>query len=53
MTGSALQLDHEFWQFSLAVYEAPGVEPECLALQEALAVDVNLQLFCTWRGASR
>ena len=53
MTVSALQLDHEFWRFSLAVYGAPGVEPECLALQEALVIDVNLLLFCAWLGAAR
>jgi len=53
MMVSALQIDHEFWRFSLAVYGAPGVEPECLALQEGLAIDVNVLLFCAWLGASR
>lgn len=50
---SELQRENEFWQFSLAVYAAPGVEAECLALQEALGIDVNLLLFFVWLGASR
>ena len=49
----ALQEDNDFWRFSLAVYEAPGVEAECLALQDALGIDVNLLLFCAWLGAAR
>jgi uncharacterized protein (TIGR02444 family) len=53
MKVSALQRENEFWQFSLAVYGAPGVEAECLALQEALRIDVNLLLFCAWLGAAR
>ncbi len=50
---SELQRENEFWQFSLAVYATPGVEAECLALQEALGIDVNLLLFFVWLGASR
>ena len=46
-----LRLDNPFWRFSLDVYSAPGVAPECLALQEALAIDVNLLLFSAWAGA--
>jgi uncharacterized protein (TIGR02444 family) len=46
-----LQNDNEFWRFSLAVYGEAGVEPECLALQQALGIDVNLLLFCAWLGS--
>jgi uncharacterized protein (TIGR02444 family) len=53
MKASALQHDNEFWQFSLVVYGEPGVEAECLALQETLGIDVNLLLFCAWLGAAR
>jgi uncharacterized protein (TIGR02444 family) len=49
----ALELDNPFWRFSLAVYSAPGISTECLALQEAIAIDVNLLLFCAWLGAER
>lgn len=46
-----LHCDNPFWRFSLAVYDEPGVADECLALQEALGIDVNLLLFCAWIGA--
>lgn len=48
-----LQLDNPFWQFSLKVYAAPGVAAECLALQRALSIDVNVLLFCAWVGAMK
>jgi uncharacterized protein (TIGR02444 family) len=44
-------LDNPFWKFSLAVYGAPGVADECLALQERLSLDVNLLLFAAYAGA--
>jgi uncharacterized protein (TIGR02444 family) len=44
-------LDNPFWAFSLAVYGADGVEPECLDLQERFRVDVNLLLFAAYAGA--
>ena len=47
------QCDNPFWRFSLAVYAAPGVAPECLALQDAQGVDVNVLLFCAWLGSRR
>ena len=40
----------EFWTFSLAVYDQPGVATACLALQERHGLDVNLLLFCCWAG---
>jgi len=47
---SDLQYDNEFWRFSLAVYEPVDVAEECLALQDALGLDVNVLLFCAWLG---
>jgi len=35
------------------VYAAPGVAEECLALQRALSIDVNMLLFCAWLGAAK
>jgi uncharacterized protein (TIGR02444 family) len=46
----ALELENPFWQFSLTVYAIPGVEQECLGLQQRHAVDVNLLLACAWCG---
>lgn len=45
-----LDCDNPFWNFSLTVYDAPGVETECLALQRALNIDVNVLLFVAWLG---
>jgi uncharacterized protein (TIGR02444 family) len=42
----------DFWEFSLAVYAAPGVAEECLALQDRHGLDVNIALFCCWYGWS-
>ena len=47
------QCDNPFWRFSLAVYAAPGVASECLALQDTQGVDVNVLLFCAWLGSRR
>lgn len=46
-------MTNEFWQFSLAVYAAPGVANECLDLQENFGVDVNLLLFAAYVGSRR
>lgn len=51
MSERGLDLDNAFWRFSLAVYGAPGVAEECLALQRELDIDVNVLLFCAWFGA--
>lgn len=40
-----------FWEFSLAVYGVPGVQEECLYLQDRYGVDVNVLLFCAYVGA--
>jgi len=41
----------KFWGFSLVVYGAQGVEPECLALQDKFGLDINLLLLCAFVGA--
>jgi uncharacterized protein (TIGR02444 family) len=46
-----LRLDNPFWTFSLKVYAIDGVAAECLAVQDANGVDVNLLLFAAWLGA--
>ena len=40
-----------FWDFSIAVYSAEGVQEECLALQDRFGLDVNLVLLCAYLGA--
>jgi uncharacterized protein (TIGR02444 family) len=47
-----LPLDNPFWQFSLRVYAVPAAAAECLDLQRALSINVNLLLFCSWIAAS-
>lgn len=42
--------EHPFWQFSLSVYDRPGVAEACLALQARHQLDVNILLFCCWAG---
>lgn len=37
-----------FRDFSFAVYTAPGVEEECLCLQDDHGVDVDILLFCAY-----
>jgi uncharacterized protein (TIGR02444 family) len=49
----ALAMDNAFWDFSCAVYAAPGVREACLALQDRFGLDVNLALLCAWVGADR
>jgi uncharacterized protein (TIGR02444 family) len=44
-------MDSKFWGFSLAVYGAEAVEPECLSLQDKFGLDVNLLLLCAYLGA--
>ena len=50
---AAGKLDNAFWKFSFAVYAAPGVADECLAMQESHGIDVNVLLFCAWLAAAR
>ena len=39
------------WEFSLETYGRPGVQSACLNLQENMGMDVNILLYCCWRGA--
>ncbi len=36
------------WEFSIWVYELPGVQKALLALQDRMGADVNMVLFCVW-----
>ncbi len=45
-----LDYDNSFWRFSLAVYGRGEVAKECLGLQDAYGIDVNILLFCAWLG---
>ena len=45
--------DIQLWEFSVAVYGEPGVQGECLYLQDHFGVDVNLLLFCACVGSTR
>jgi uncharacterized protein (TIGR02444 family) len=40
-----------FWQFSLDLYERPGVAEACLALQDRHGLNVNILLWCCWHAA--
>lgn len=48
-----LLLDNPFWRFSLRVYAQDAVREECLSLQEAFGIDVNILLFAAWLAAER
>jgi uncharacterized protein (TIGR02444 family) len=49
--GGQLNYDNKFWRFSLAVYGRAEVAKECLALQDAYGINVNILLFCAWLGS--
>lgn len=40
----------DFWSFSLDFYARPDVAARCLAVQDRHGLDVNLVLYCCWRG---
>tara|TARA_B100000676_G_scaffold301318_1_gene348329 strand:- start:182 stop:685 length:504 start_codon:yes stop_codon:yes gene_type:complete len=42
----------EFWCFSLALYERPGIADILNKMQDEDGVDVNLTLFLCWCGAA-
>ncbi len=44
---------NSFWNFSLQLYEQPGVADACLQLQNDYGLDVNLVLFCLWYGREK
>jgi uncharacterized protein (TIGR02444 family) len=39
-----------FWDFTLAIYQKPGVSPSCIALQDRHGLDVNFLLMCLFAG---
>jgi uncharacterized protein (TIGR02444 family) len=41
---------HPFWNYSLELYGAEGVQRACLELQDEVGLDVNMLLFCIWTG---
>ena len=41
------------WNFSVTIYQRPGVSHACLSLQDRLGLDVNVLLFCCWFGCTR
>lgn len=43
---------NSLWDFSLAIYAAPGVAEACLRAQDQHGLDVNLILWAAWLGAS-
>ena len=42
--------DTGFWDFSLRLYDRPGVADACLQLQDRCGADVNLLLLGFWRA---
>lgn len=42
----------DLWDFANKLYSVDAVSKSCLALQDRLAIDVNLLLFCIWVAAS-
>lgn len=51
MTAAPVEMESPLWRFSLAVYRGPGVQEECLAVQERHGVDVNLLMLVAYVGA--
>jgi uncharacterized protein (TIGR02444 family) len=47
-----MEMDNDFWQHSLLIYQQAGIERLCLRLQDEFDMDVNLVLFCHWLGAT-
>jgi len=40
-----------FWDYSVELYQRPGVEAACLELQRRHGLDVNLVLLCCWQAS--
>ena len=38
------------WNFSVETYQRPGVREACLGLQDDIGADVNILMYCCWRG---
>jgi uncharacterized protein (TIGR02444 family) len=41
-------MSNPFWDYSLSVYNAPGVAGACLSAQDDCGLDVNLLLYAGW-----
>jgi len=52
MNRDVASADHPFWQFSLR-FTPPEAAAECLHLQRARSINVNVLLFCSWIAVSR
>lgn len=50
LTTGVNMTDNAFWRFSLTLYRRDGAAEACLRLQDRHGADVNLVLFCLWRG---
>ncbi|MBV1932054.1 MAG: TIGR02444 family protein [Porticoccaceae bacterium] len=48
-----LPIQNPVWDFSVAVYQQPGVANYCISLQDKHNALVNLVLFCCWLGTCR
>jgi len=44
------EMTDTLWDFSVATYRRPGVQEACLALQDGMDADVNILMYCCWRG---
>ena len=44
--------ENPFWDYSVELYQRPGVEAACLELQRRHGLDVNLVLLCCWLARS-
>jgi uncharacterized protein (TIGR02444 family) len=51
MSSPPVEMESPLWRFSLAVYRGPGVQDECLDVQDRHGVDVNLLMLCAYVGA--
>lgn len=45
-------MSNPFWDYSLSVYDAPGVADACLSAQDDCGVDVNFVLYAAWLAAT-
>lgn len=48
-----LQLDNDFWQFSLSIWQDKKIQEALLRLQDIQHLRVNLLLFSMWLGIER
>ena len=51
--GDTSVMSESFWDFSVRIYQKPGVKQACLDLQDDYGLDVVFLFFCIWVGISR